>query len=134
MTTIGLILIWLAVLVLGAAVIDQRKAFAKLEEIEMRSISSLTTIKKDMDKRMDGFVDIHNASVDHYDKEIEEIVQKMEKITEDIKRLDTELKYQQVKMNVVYPWFENSEYNSKSAGVPWAKDYPDQEDHTDGND
>ena len=132
MTTIGLILIWLAVLVLGAAVLDQRKAFAKLEEIEMRSISSLTTIKKDMDKRMDGFVSIHNASVDHYDKEIEEIVQKMEKITEDIKRLDTELKYQQTKMNVVYPWFENSEYNTnRNTGVPWAKDYPDQEEQSD---
>ena len=56
MTTIGLILIWLAVLVLGAAILDQRKTFTKLEEIEMRSISSLTTIKQDMDKRMDGFV------------------------------------------------------------------------------
>ena len=126
MTTIGLILIWLAVLVLGAAVIDQRKAFAKLEEIEMRSISSLTTIKKDMDKRMDGFVDIHNASVDHYDKEIEEIVQKMEKITEEIKRIDHDEKdlrryYVNYKQPVV-----------SDHGVEWAKDFPDQEvDHAD---
>ena len=126
MTTIGLILIWLAVLVLGAAILDQRKAFTKLEEIEMRSISSLTTIKKDMDKRMDGFVDIHNASVDHYDKEIEEIVQKMEKITEEIKRIDHDEKdlrryYVNYKQPVV-----------SDHGVEWAKDFPDQEvDHAD---
>ena len=128
MTTIGLILVTLAVLVLGAAVIDQRKAFTKLEEIEMRSISSLTTIKQDMDKRMDGFVSIHNASVDHYDKEIEEIVQKMEKITEDIARIDHDEKdlrryYVNYKQPVV-----------SDHGVEWAKDFPDQEDHTDGND
>lgn len=126
MTTIGLILIWLAVLVLGAAIIDQRKAFTKLEEIEMRSISSLTTIKQDMDKRMDGFVSIHNASVDHYDKEIEEIVQKMEKITEDIARIDHDEKdlrryYVNYKQPVV-----------SDHGVEWAKDFPDQEvDHAD---
>lgn len=122
MTTIGLILIWLAVLVLGAAVIDQRKAFTKLEEIEMRSISSLTTIKQDMDKRMDGFVDIHNASVDHYDKEIEEIVQKMEKITEDIARIDHDEKD-------LRKYYVN--YTSRidtGAGVSWAKDYPDREE------
>ena len=128
MTTIGLILIWLAVLVLGAAVIDQRKAFTKLEEIEMRSISSLTTIKKDMDKRMDGFVDIHNASVDHYDKEIEEIIERMNQITEEIKRIDRDEKdlrryYVNYKQPVV-----------SDHGVEWAKDFPDQEDHTDGND
>ena len=128
MTTIGLILIWLAVLVLGAAVIDQRKAFTKLEEIEMRSISSLTTIKKDMDKRMDGFVDIHNASVDHYDKEIEEIIERMNQITEEVKRIDRDEKdlrryYVNYKQPVV-----------SDHGVEWAKDFPDQEDHTDGND
>ena len=128
MTTIGLILIWLAVLVLGAAVIDQRKAFTKLEEIEMRSISSLTTIKKDMDKRMDGFVDIHNASVDHYDKEIEEIIERMNQITEEVKRIDHDEKdlrryYVNYKQPVV-----------SDHGVEWAKDFPDQEDHTDGND
>lgn len=121
MTTIGLILIWLAVLVLGAAVIDQRKAFTKLEEIEMRSISSLTTIKKGMDKRMDGFVDIHNASVDHYDKEIEEIVKKMEKITEDIKRIDHDEKdLRRYYVNYKQPAVSDH-------GVEWAKDYPDQE-------
>ena len=128
MTTIGLILIWLAVLVLGAAVIDQRKAFTKLEEIEMCSISSLTTIKKDMDKRMDGFVDIHNASVDHYDKEIEEIIERMNQITEEVKRIDHDEKdlrryYVNYKQPVV-----------SDHGVEWAKDFPDQEDHTDGND
>lgn len=128
MTTIGLILIWLAVLVLGAAVLDQRKAFTKLEEIEMRSISSLTTIKQDMVKRMDGFVDIHNASVDHYDKEIEEIIQKMEKITEDIARIDHDEKdlrryYVNYKQPVV-----------SDHGVEWAKDFPDQEEQSDGND
>lgn len=128
MTTIGLILIWLAVLVLGAAIIDQRKAFTKLEEIEMRSISSLTTIKQDMDKRMDGFVSIHNASVDHYDKEIEEIIQRMEKITEDIARIDHDEKD-------LRKYYVN--YTSRTdtgAGVSWAKDFPDQEEQTDGND
>lgn len=128
MTTIGLILIWLAVLVLGAAIIDQRKAFTKLEEIEMRSISSLTTIKQDMDKRMDGFVSIHNASVDHYDKEIEEIIQRMKKITEDIARIDRDEKdLRRYYVNYKQPV-------DTGAGVTWAKDYPDQEEQNNADD
>lgn len=79
-------------------------------------------------KRSDNIVAIHNATVSHYDKEIADIIEKMEHITEEISRLDTELKYQQTRMNVVYPWFERSEYNPKNGGVPWAKDHPDQED------
>lgn len=128
MTTIGLILIWLAVLVLGAAVIDQRKAFTKLEEIEMRSISSLTTIKQDTDKRMDGFVDIHNASVDHYDKEIEEIIERMNQITEEIKRIDRDEKdLRRYYVNYKQPV-------DTGAGVAWAKDYPDQEEQNNADD
>ena len=121
MTTIGLILIWLAVLVLGAAIIDQRKAFTKLEEIEMRSISSLTTIKQDMDKRMDGFVSIHNASVDHYDKEIEEIVKKMEKITEDIARIDHDEKD-------LRKYYVNYRKPNDNFGVNWAGNYVEKDD------
>lgn len=121
MTTIGLILIWLAVLVLGAAIIDQRKAFTKLEEIEMRSISSLTTIKQDMDKRMDGFVSIHNASVDHYDKEIEEIIQRMNKITEDIARIDHDEKD-------LRKYYVNYRKPNDNFGVNWAGNYVEKDD------
>ena len=129
---ITIVLLALFAIELGAVFIDQRKAFDKITDFEARMVDSLTNIKKGLENRIDRYIETHNATVDHYDQQIDEIIQKMEKITEDIKRLDTELKYQQTKMNVVYPWFENSEYNSKSAGVPWAKDYPDQEvDHVD---
>lgn len=129
MTTIGLILIWLAVLVLGAAVIDQRKAFAKLEEIEMRSISSLATIKQDMDKRMDGFVSIHNASVDHYDSEIDQIIARMDQITADIAELNKE--HQQDRRDLVdirQRYILYREPKHPNGGVEWAKDIRCSED------
>lgn len=126
-----LALIAIAILVLGAVALDHRADLKRIEEIEMRSINSLTTVKQNIEAQIDNVITGHNATVTHYDKEIEETLARLEAIAADIKRLDTEVKYQQTKMNVVYPWFENSEYNiNRNAGVTWAKDFPDQEvDH-----
>lgn len=101
------------------------KLFENIEELIAKEAAN----NIGQQKRADNIVAIHNATVNHYDKEIADIIEKMEHITEEISRLDTELKYQQTRMNVVYPWFENSEYNPKrTGGVEWADQYPDQEE------
>lgn len=125
---ITIILLALFAIVLGAVFIDQRKALDKVTDFEARMVDSLANIKKGLENRIDRYIETHNATVDHYDQQIDEIVQKMEKITEDIARIDHDEKdlrryYVNYKQPVV-----------SDHGVEWAKDFPDQEDHTDGND
>ena len=116
MTTI--ILLALFAIVLGAVFIDQRKALDKVTDFEARMVDSLANIKKGLENRIDRYIETHNATVDHYDQQIDEI-----------QRLDAEMKYQQTRMNTVYPWFENSEYGVKAnAGVKWAPEFTTQED------
>lgn len=126
MTTI--ILLALFAIVLGAVFIDQRKALDKVTDFEARMVDSLANIKKGLENRIDRYIETHNATVDHYDQQIDEIIERMNKITEDIARIDHDEKD-------LRKYYVN--YTSRTdtgAGVSWAKDFPDQEDHTDGND
>lgn len=124
MTTI--ILLALFAIVLGAVFIDQRKALDKVTDFEARMVDSLANIKKGLENRIDRYIETHNATVDHYDQQIDEIIERMNKITEDIARIDHDEKD-------LRKYYVN--YTSRTdtgAGVSWAKDFPDQEvDHAD---
>lgn len=107
------------------ALLKHDKLFESFEELIAKEAAN----NIGQQKRSDNIVAIHNATVSHYDKEIADIIGKLEAITAEISRLGTELKYQQTRMNVVYPWFERSEYNPKrTGGVEWADQYPDREE------
>ncbi len=112
-----------------AMVHSQSGTVRRIEETQLRQIGADTTAQKMIDQRIDNIITIHNATVEHYDNEIDKIVTRMNEITADIQRLDAEMKYQQTRMNTVYPWFENSEYGAKAnTGVKWAPEFPTQED------
>lgn len=127
--TIALALFAVSIALIAWTVARHNKSLDRLEELDMKMVASLTTSNTDLNKRIDNVTTIHNATVEHYDEEFDGIIDRLNLIVEDIKRLDTELKYQQTRMNVVYPWFENSEYNIKpNTGVEWAQEYPTQEE------
>lgn len=64
------------------------------------------------------------------DDQIEQILIQLSEISESIGKLDVQMDYQQNRMNVMYPWFENSEYNPKrTGGVPWASEITVGEDN-----
>lgn len=74
-------------------------------------------------------ISIIGGQADSGSAEIDGIINRLNEITADIGRMDAEVKYQQTRMNVVYPWFENSEYNTKkNGGVPWASEVRCKED------
>lgn len=125
---ITIILLALFAIVLGAVFIDQRKALDKVTDFEARMVDSLANIKKGLENRIDRYIETHNATVDHYDQQIDEIIERMNKITEDIARIDHDEKD-------LRKYYVN--YTSRidtGAGVSWAKDFPDQEEQADGND
>lgn len=129
-----MIMILGAIILLGIAfgIAENARNIEHLEYVQAKQIESLTVTKAALEQRINNTVAGSNFIVDHYDKEFAEITKKLEDIAKDIGRLDAEMKYQQARMNTVYPWFENSEYNTKkNGGVPWAKEYPDQEEEHD---
>lgn len=112
-----------------AMVHSQSGTVRRIEETQLRQIGADTTAQKMIDQRIDNIITVHNSTVEHYDSEIDKIIARMNEITADIQRLDAEMKYQQTRMNTVYPWFENSEYGTKAnAGVKWAPEFPTQEE------
>ena len=119
------ITIIVCVSVLAQALILNRhgRGFETVEELIAREAANTLGLKK----QTDSIIGVHNSTVEHYDKEIADIISKLENITADIKRLDAEVKYQQTRMNVVYPWYENSVYRIQNGGVDWAAQYPDQD-------
>lgn len=124
---IALIVVGLAAMV--AMVYSQSNTVRRIEETQLRQIGADTTAQKMIDQRIDNIITVHNSTVEHYDSEIDKIIKQLNEITADIQRLDAEMKYQQTRMNTVYPWFENSEYGVKAnAGVKWAPEFTTQED------
>ena len=110
---------------LGAAVALRRheQAFDKLETLLMQQISGQVSVKKEIDKRIDSVITIHNSSIDHYDDEIDQIIARMDQITADIERIDREQKdLRTYYVNYREPLQDNS-------GVNWSKSYVVTEDY-----
>ncbi len=110
---------------LGAAVVLRRheQAFDKLETLLMQQISGQVSVKKEIDKRIDSVITIHNSSIDHYDDEIDQIIARMDQITADIERIDREQKdLRTYYVNYREPLQDNS-------GVNWSKSYVVTEDY-----
>ena len=101
---IALIVVSFAAMV--AMVYSQGNTVRRIEETQLRQINSDVTCSKlnrqiieNIDKRItntheriDNIITIHNANVDHYDSEINQIIARMEQITADIARIDKDEK------------------------------------------
>ena len=118
---ITIVLLALFAIVLGAVFWDQRKALDKVTDFEARMVESLTNIKKGMENRIDRYIETHNATVDHYDQQIDEIIERMNKITEDIARIDHDEKD-------LRKYYVNYRKPNDNFGVNWAGNYVEKDD------
>lgn len=120
----------IAIMILGAIILlgiafgiaENARNIEHLEYIQAKQIESLSLTKAEMNTRLDNYISTHNATVEHYDKEIDDIIKKMEHITEEIRRID----HDERDLRSYYVNYRTPEV--PNGGVPWAKDYPDQEE------
>ena len=74
-------------------------------------------------------IEVHNASVDHYDSEIDQIIARMDQITADIAELNKE--HISDHKNLVDIRMRYINYRTpvqSNGGVDWAPEFPSQED------
>lgn len=114
-----------AIILLGIAfgIAQNARNIEHLEYVQAKQIESLTITKEAMNTRIDNYISTHNATVEHYDKEIDDIIKKMEHITEEIARIDHDEK------DLRRYYINYKEPVDTGAGVPWAPSCPDQEEH-----
>lgn len=111
-----------------AMVHSQSGTVRRIEETQLRQIGADTTERKLIDQRIDNIITIHNANVDHYDNEINQIIARMDQITADIARIDNDEK----ELRRYYANFR--EPVQGNGGVDWAPEFPSQEDEHEPND
>lgn len=87
---IALVVVGLAAMV--AMVYSQSNTVRRIEETQLRQIGADTSAQKMIDQRIDNIITAHNATVEHYDSEIDQICKAMDKICEDIHRIDNDEK------------------------------------------
>ncbi len=94
----------------------------KIQDLELKQVNSATQVKKDLDTRIDSVIRIHNASVDHFDDEIDVIVDRMAQIIKDIDEID----HNEREIRSYYVNFRQPV--NTGGGVSWAPDYPTREE------
>lgn len=117
---IALIVVSFAAMV--AMVYSQSNTVRRIEETQLRQIGADTTERKLIDQRIDNIITIHNATVEHYDSEIDQIIKRLNEITEDIARIDNDEK----ELRRYYVNFR--EPVQGNGGVDWAEKIRSSED------
>ena len=141
---IALIVVGLSAMV--AMVYSQGNTVRRIEETQLRQIGADTTVRKLNDEtveiidkritnaheRIDNIITIHNANVDHYDSEINQIIARMDQITADITRIDKDEKeIRSYYINFRTPTHPNGGY---TGGFVCKDDQDEQEDEHEQND
>lgn len=92
---IALIVVSFAAMV--AMVYSQSNTVRRIEETQLKQISSDTTAQKMINQRIDNIITAHNASIDRYDERLDEkddeikmIISRLDQITADIAELNKE--------------------------------------------
>ena len=90
----------------------------RIEQTQLKQISVASNI-----------VTVHNATVDHYDSEIDQIIARMDQITADIAELNKENISDHRDLVDIRQRYINYRTPVKSnGGVDWAPEFPSQED------
>ena len=123
-----------------AMVHSQSNTVRRIEETQLRQIGADTTVRKLNDEtieiidkrttnaheRIDNIITIHNANVDHYDNEIDQIITRIDQITADIARIDNDEKeLRRYYVNFRTPTHPNGGY---TGGFVCKDDQDEQED------
>ncbi len=85
-----IIAIVLAIVAVCASVVFLNLKTVSIEQTQLKQISADTTAQKLVDQRIDNIITIHNATVEHYDDEIDQIIARMDQIVADIAELNKE--------------------------------------------
>lgn len=143
MIGIAIALIVVSFAAMAAMVYSQSNTVRRIEETQLRQIGADTTVRKLNDEtietidkritnaheRIDNIITIHNANVDHYDNEIDQIIARMDQITADIAELNKENISDHRDLVDIRQRYINYRTPVKSnGGVDWAPEFPSQED------
>lgn len=97
----------------------------KLIELDAERVT-LETAQRQADERISNIVTVHNATIEHYDNEIDQIINRLNQITEDIARIDhDETEIRKYYINFRTPVHPNG-------GVQWSETVKVSEDAIDG--
>lgn len=124
---IALIVVGLSAMV--AMVYSQSNTVRRIEETQLRQIGADTTAQKMIDQRIDNIITVHNASIEHYDSEIDRILKQLNEITADIARMDSMTAQDHrdlVDIRMRYVNYREPVQNN--GGVDWAPEFPTQEE------
>lgn len=100
----------------------------KLIELNAERVT-LETAQRQADERISNIVTVHNATIEHYDSEIDQIIARMDQITADIAELNKE--HISDHKNLVDIRMRYINYRTpvqSNGGVDWAPEFPSQED------
>ena len=112
-----------------AMVHSQSGTVHRIEETQLRQIGADTTAQKMIDQRIDNIITVHNATVEHYDSEIDQIINRLNEITADIARIDKDEKeIRSYYINFRTPTHPNGGY---TGGFVCKDDQDEQEDDHD---
>ena len=126
-----------------AMVHSQSGTVRRIEETQLRQINSDVTCSKlnrqiieNIDKRItntheriDNVITVHNAAIEHYDSEIDQIINRLNEITADIARIDKDEKeIRSYYINFRTPTHPNGGY---TGGFVCKDDQDEQEDDHD---
>ena len=117
---------------LGAAMILRRheQTFDQMMELITNQTTNHLKTVRDADNRMDKIVNIHNACIDHYDDEIDQIIARMDQITADIAELNKEHQQDRRDLTDIRTRYINYREPTKdNSGVNWSKSYVVTEDY-----
>ena len=97
----------------------------ELAELNAERVT-LETVQRQADERISNIVTVHNATIEHYDNEIDQIINRLNQITEDIARID----HDQTEIRKYY--INYREPSHPNGGVPWSETVKVSEDAIDG--
>lgn len=142
---IALIVVGLSAMV--AMVYSQGNTVRRIEETQLKQINSDVTCSKlnrqiieNIDKRItntheriDNVITVHNAAIEHYDSEIDQIIDRMDQIVADIAELNKEhISDHRDLIDIRQRYILYREPLHPNGGVQWSEEIKASEDAIDG--
>lgn len=128
-----IIAIVLAIVAVCASVVFLNLKTVSIEQTQLKQISADTTAQKLVDQRIDNIITIHNATVEHYDDEIDQIIARMDQIVADIAELNKEhISDHRDLVDIRQRYILYREPSHPNGGVQWSEEIKASEDAIDG--
>lgn len=128
-----MIAIVLAIVAVCVSMVFLNLKTVSIEQTQLKQISADTTAQKLVDQRIDNIITIHNATVEHYDNEIDQIIARMDQITADIAELNKEhISDHRDLVDIRQRYILYREQSHPNGGVQWSEEIKASEDAIDG--